>query len=237
MDAETAELFPDGFEDSELGEIPGGWKVSSLGELFPQEDCVLTGPFGSNLHSSDYRSQGVPLILVKHVNNGKILEEDLPLVGEHKSAELSRYRLKEKDIVFTRVGAVGRSAYVYPQHEGWLISGQMLRVRLPNDETLHPRYLAQIYLLPSFIGMVENYALGTTRPSLNTSLLKSFTFLLPPIRIQNNFVRFANNLDNKIQQNLAENQTLTAIRDALLPKLLSGQIRVRDAEKMVESAV
>jgi type I restriction enzyme S subunit len=156
------DLFPARFEDSELGKIPAGWRVSSLGTLFPDDtECVLTGPFGSNLHAHDYREEGVPLILVKHVVDGHILEDDLPLVGAHKLGDMERYRLVVGDIVFTRVGAVGRSAYVHPRYSGWLISGQMLRVRVPDWTALHPRYLAQVFLEKSFTDMVEGYALGT----------------------------------------------------------------------------
>ena len=113
LDSATSALFSNEFEDSELGHIPKGWKVGTLGTLFGvKSDCVLTGPFGSNLHASDYSDEGVPLILVKHVNDGRIIEDRLPLVGVNKVTELARYRLKLGDIVFTRVGAVGRTGYV-----------------------------------------------------------------------------------------------------------------------------
>jgi type I restriction enzyme, S subunit len=236
LSREIAELFPDGFEESEVGEVPKGWTVRSLAELFPKDhDCVLTGPFGSNLHAHDYREEGVPLILVKHVNYGHIASDNLPLVGMHKITELERYRLKTADIVFTRVGAVGRSAYVRSQQEGWLISGQTLRVRVPGKSILSPRYLAQVYLEKSFIDMVESHALGTTRPSLNTGLLESFRFLLPPIGIQDLFARIVGSYDSRVQSNLAESRTLAALRDALLPKLISGQVRVHELRPSEES--
>jgi len=204
------------------------WEESSLDEIFGRKsDCVLTGPFGSHLHTHDYRDEGTPLILVKHVMDGHILENGLPLVGLHKLPEMSRYLLEVGDIVFTRVGAVGRSAYVHPRNKGWMISGQTLRVRVPDKTKLNPRYLAQIYLEPSFTEMVEQYALGTTRPSLNTSILSSFKFLLPPIELQNKFGEFAEAVDKKVQQNLDESRTLASLRDALLPKLMRGEVRVK----------
>jgi len=204
------------------------WEESSLEEIFRKKSgCVLTGPFGSHLHAHDYREYGTPLILVKHVMDGHILEDRLPMVGEHKLAEMKRYLLEVGDIVFTRVGAVGRSAYIHARHKGWLISGQTLRVRVPDKKKLNPRYLAQIYLEQSFIDMVEQHALGTTRPSLNTSILSSFKFVLPPIELQNKFVEFAESLDNKAQQNLDESRTLASLRDSLLPKLMRGDVRVK----------
>ena len=205
----------------------GNWKESSLEEIFGKKsDCVLTGPFGSNLHAHDYREEGTPLILVKHVMGGHILEDRLPLVGEHKLLEMKRYLLEVGDIVFTRVGAVGRSAYIHPRHKGWLISGQTLRVRVPDKKKLNPRFLAQIYLEQSFIDMVEQHALGTTRPSLNTSILSSFKFVLPPIELQNRFAEFAEALDHKVQHNLDESRTLASLWDGLLPKLMRGEVRI-----------
>ena len=191
LKAETASLFPAEFEETPDGTLPKGWKIGSLGKLFPDsKNVVLTGPFGSHLHAHDYRDQGVPLILVKHVNDGYISEDGLPLVGEHKVSELQKYLLKEGDIVFTRVGAVGRSAYVHSYHEGWMISGQMLRVRLPDSGAIVARYLAQVFLEPDFIDMVEGHAVGTTRPSLNTDILLSFKFLVPSSEISTSIHKY-----------------------------------------------
>jgi type I restriction enzyme S subunit len=210
-------------------EADGNWEESSLEEIFGNKsDCVLTGPFGSHLHAHDYCDRGTPLILVKHVMDGHIVEDGLPLVGEHKLPDIKRYLLEIGDIVFTRVGAVGRSAYIHPRHKGWLISGQTLRVRVPDKKKLNPRFLAQIYLEPSFIVMVEQHALGTTRPSLNTSILLSFKFVLPPIEFQNKFAEFAEMLDILVQNNLDESRTLASLRDTLLPRLMRGEIRVKE---------
>lgn len=226
IDPATAALFPNEFRDSELGRIPIGWNIGTLGTLFgAKSDCVLTGPFGSNLHASDYSDEGVPLILVKHVMDGRIIEDRLPLVGANKVAELARYRLKLGDIVFTRVGAVGRTGYVHLRNVGWLISGQTLRVRIPDWHVLHPRYLAQVYLDRAFIAMVEGHSLGTTRPSLNTGLLRDFRFLVPPPTLTNRFAEIVTPFDEQRQHLDAQSRTLADLRDALLPKLLSGEIR------------
>lgn len=223
-----------GIVESELGQIPVSWRISSLGHLFPDRECVITGPFGSNLHASDYSEQGIPLILVKHVDHGRVLEEDIPLVGEHKLPELERYRLKKGDIVFTRVGVVGQSSYIRQRQTGWLISGQLLRVRVTNTSILTPRYLAQVYLQPTFIGMVENFAVGSTRPSLNTNLLRSFQFLIPPIAVQSRFEKAIEPMDSLIENNLEESRHLAQTRDYLLPKLMAGEIEIKVAQEAAE---
>jgi type I restriction enzyme S subunit len=186
---------------------------------------VITGPFGSNLHASDYRETGTPLILVKHVKAGHITGMDMPLVGSHKFPEMHRYLLGTGDIVFTRVGVVGESAYIRKRNENWMISGQMLRVRA-NRNRINPRYLAQVFQQKAFKDQVSNCAVGSTRPSLNTKLLLSFRFVLPQLTLQNNFSELLEGADAHIENNLNEVDTLSSIRDSLLPKLMSGRIRV-----------
>jgi type I restriction enzyme, S subunit len=231
---ELVALFPDRFQDSELGEIPAGWHVTSLKYLFrDDEECVITGPFGSSLHAHDYREEGVPLILVKYVVDGDILDDGLPLVGDHKLSELERYRLQLGDIVFTCVGAVGRSAYIHERCVGFLISGQMLRLRIPEWSVLHPRYLAQLFLEKTFTEMVEVHAVGTTRPSLNTGLLRAFRFIAPPGDLVQVFAEKVAAFDALVQKNLDVSCTLAAVRDALLPKLISGELQVKDAERFL----
>jgi type I restriction enzyme S subunit len=222
-----AQLFPSALSTSGTPEpLPMGWSLGSLGALFPGTGCVLTGPFGSLLHASDYRDEGIPLIQVGNVSEGRILAEHLPRVGAHKLPELERYLLREGDIVFTRVGAVGRSAYVPAHQAGWMISGQLLRVRLPKDGPLHPRYLAQVYQQRSFLARVERYALGTTRPSLNTSLLEAFDFLVPSRAVQDAFAAQVAPLDARVWKALDEHRSFESLRDTLLPRLLSGALRL-----------
>ncbi|MCA9317671.1 MAG: hypothetical protein KDB73_19460, partial [Planctomycetes bacterium] len=234
---EIADLFPDRLVESEIGEVPEGWTHTTLGELHPDDpQCVITGPFGSHLHAHDYADSGVPLILVKHVGYGALVGSDHPLVNPAKAQELTRYQLEPGDIVFTRVGAVGRSALIGPRESGWLISGQLLRVRCPRPEVLHPRYLAQAYVDPAFVSMVESHALGSTRPSLNTKLLLNFKILLPAPSAMRAFVDAVTPIDARATLAAAESRALDELRDTLLPKLISGELRVPEAMLQIEGA-
>jgi type I restriction enzyme S subunit len=85
--------------------------------------------------------------------------------------------------------------------------------------------------------MVENFAVGSTRPSLNTSLLRSFRFLIPPVEMQNRYACIVQPMDLLIQSNIEESARLTHTRDYLLPKLLSGEIEVKAAEKEIGALI
>jgi type I restriction enzyme S subunit len=211
---------------SRRGEIPAGWLVGSLNELHPNErSVVLTGPFGSNLHASDYRDIGVPLLLVKHVREGQIVEDDIPLVEEHKASELAKYRLRVGDIVMTRVGYVGESAFIFERYDGWLFSGQTLRIRLPNPSQLDSRFFAQ-YLQMEGKSRIEKIAVGATRASLNTQLIASLDVTIPPLELQRRYSAMVKPLDALRLNLLEQTHNLRGTRDLLLPRLLAGQSSV-----------
>jgi type I restriction enzyme S subunit len=96
-----------------LGKVPEHWEIIRLKHLAGNDiNVVQTGPFGAQLHASDYVDNGVPLILIRNVNNLKIDDSDIPKISEKKAESLSSYRLEIDDIVFSRVGSIGRIALV-----------------------------------------------------------------------------------------------------------------------------
>ena len=87
------------FKETEIGMIPEDWEVRTIAELGNPKEVVLTGPFGSLLHASDYAEEGVPLLLVNSIEEGKLSKKDIPKVNRRKAEELKRFWLKEGDIV------------------------------------------------------------------------------------------------------------------------------------------
>lgn len=80
---------------------------------------IKTGPFGSALHNSDYVVEGVPIITVEHIGNLGIKHSpDVPRVNHDDYERLSAYKLKAGDLIFSRVGAVDRTAIVRDTEEG-----------------------------------------------------------------------------------------------------------------------
>ena len=65
----------------------------------------------------------IPIITVEHLRDGTIAHENLPLVGKSDFQRLRRYKLMAGDLVFSRVGAIDRCAFVSPAEDGWLFSG------------------------------------------------------------------------------------------------------------------
>ncbi|SFR17323.1 restriction endonuclease subunit S [Desulfoscipio geothermicus] len=215
-----------------LGEVPEHWNVLQIKHIDKNDsEIAQTGPFGAQLHASDYIDEGVPLILIKHINDFQIDSNDMPKISAVKAAQLSMYRLKENDIVFSRVGSMGRTALIKKEQEEWLISGQMLRLRIKN-KNVNKQFL--VYLFSS--GVSSNYlqlmSVGSTRESINTNILRNMLIALPSLREQQRIIEYLDNktstintLINKIHQQITK---IKEYRQALISAAVTGKIDVRD---------
>lgn len=187
----------------------GEWKEYKLGEIAD----VQTGPFGSQLHMSDYQNEGTPIITVEHLGDNRIIHNNLPLVGDEDKNRLSKYVLSEGDIVFSRVGSVDRRAYVSANEDGWMFSGRCLRVR-PSEE-VDSKYLSYYFGLEDFKETIRRIAVGATMPSINTSILSNVGVTLPSLDDQRRIASILTSLDDKIDLLRRENATLEAMAETL----------------------
>lgn len=174
---------------------------------------IQTGPFGSQLHKEDYVDIGTPIVTVEHLGNRVFTEQNLPKVSDEDKARLSKYVLKEGDIVFSRVGSVDRCSYVDAAHDGWMFSGRCLRVR-PNTE-VDPLYLYYFFCLEDTKQFVRNIAVGATMPSINTKLLGEVEVAYPSQTEQQKIVALLSALDDKIEINQKINDNLAELLQAV----------------------
>lgn len=208
---------------------------------------IQTGPFGSQLHKEDYVDDGTPIVTVEHLGNRVFTEQNLPRVSNEDKQRLSKYILKEGDIVFSRVGSVDRCSFVDSQHTGWLFSGRCLRVR-PFEE-ISPLFLYYFFCLESTKKFIRNIAVGATMPSINTKLmgeievsypdkqvqekianLKKVPAIIPSSTALSSFDELIQPIFSQIRNLRDENARLTSLRDILLPKLMSGELDVSAIE-------
>ena len=167
---------------------------------------IQTGPFGSQLHKEDYVDDGTPIVTVEHLGNRVFTEQNLPRVSNEDKQRLSKYILKEGDIVFSRVGSVDRCSFVDSQHTGWLFSGRCLRVR-PFEE-ISPLFLYYFFCLESTKKFIRNIAVGATMPSINTKLMGEIEVSYPDKQVQEKIVNLLGAIDDKIELNNAINDNL-----------------------------
>lgn len=169
---------------------------------------IQTGPFGSQLHKEDYVEIGTPIVTVEHLGKRVFSEQNLPCVSDADKERLSKYVLKEGDIVFSRVGSVDRCSYVDREHDGWMFSGRCLRVR-PNSE-INAMFLYYFFCLDNTKEFVRNIAVGATMPSINTKLLGEIEVVFPEYATQTKIAALLSTLDSKIELNQKINDNLAA---------------------------
>lgn len=185
------------------------WKEYKLGEIAD----VQTGPFGSQLHMSDYQNEGTPIITVEHLGDNRIIHNNLPLVGDDDKNRLKKYVLAEGDIVFSRVGSVDRRAYVSAKENGWMFSGRCLRVR-PSQKA-DAKFLSYYFGLEDFKETIRRIAVGATMPSINTTILSNVVVPLPPLDTQRRIAAILSSLDDKIDLLHRENATLEQMAETM----------------------
>ena len=167
---------------------------------------IQTGPFGSQLHKEDYVQNGTPIVTVEHLGQKRFTEQNLPCVSEIDKERLSKYILREGDVVFSRVGSVDRCSYVSREYNGWMFSGRCLRVR-PCIE-IDSQYLYYYFTLESTKQFVRGIATGATMPSINTKFMGEVPIAYPPIDEQRKIATVLSALDNKIELNDKINKNL-----------------------------
>ncbi len=170
---------------------------TTLGEI---SKSIQTGPFGSQLHQSDYSDSGTPVVMPKDLIDGKISEISIARVSHEHVKRLSRHVIKKGDILYSRRGDVGRCAYATEAEEGWLCGTGCLRVTIDESKAVS-KYVYYWLQMPSSIGWVINHAVGSTMLNLNTSILNNAPVKIPSILEQTKIVSILSAYDNLIENN------------------------------------
>ena len=228
IDADTASLFSDTFAESSLGPIPRDWTATTLAESCRAGGgTIQTGPFGTQLHASDYVSEGVPSIMPSDLRDNRIDTTSISRIREYDAERLASYRVRVGDVVYSRRGDVERRSLIRQGEDGWLCGTGCLRVRFGADG-VNPFFGASLLGTSESRAWVVRHAVGATMPNLNTSILGQLPIIVPPAALQARFAEVVAPLDRLGTLALNESRTLAALRDSLLPKLLCGELRVSD---------
>ena len=177
------------------------WKDTTLGDICDGTGGrIQTGPFGSQLHLSDYEEQGVPVIMPKDIISDKISKDTAAKINKNKAKQLKRHKLEIGDILFPRRGDIDKRALVDEKSEGTLCGTGCLKIHFGNSQ-ISPSF---IYFYLKQIGVVEwirNMAIGSTMENLNTTILRKVPVLLPPLPTQQRIASILSAYDDLIEVN------------------------------------
>jgi len=224
LPSEISDLFPDSFEDSELGEIPSGWKCS------PLADRAI---YLSRGVSPAYCEEGGVLVLnQKCVRDSRISFEKARRHDTTRKQIVGReVRRFDALVNSTGVGTLGRVAMMPICQEEVVVDSHVTVVRGSNEQE-------SFFISSTLLNrQTEIEALGegsTGQTELSRVVLGSVPVIFPSPQLISAYFDFAFIIQDKIEKNDQASVVLASARDALLPKLISGEIRIPDAEKMLE---
>ena len=177
------------------------WCETTLGAICDRVDGIIqTGPFGSQLHESDYSQEGTPVVMPKDIIEGRIITDSVARIASEHVERLSRHKLKPGDIVYGRRGDIGRQALIRKEQDGWLCGTGCLRLSL-SATVIEPLFLHYYLRQESVISWISNQAVGATLPNLNTGILRSVPVRVPPLPVQRRIAGILSAYDELIENN------------------------------------
>ncbi len=211
-------LFPDRLMESELGEIPEGWEVGVL------DDAI------------ELLSGGIPRTSVASYWNG-----DIPWYTAKDAPSLSDIFALDTERSITQAGVENSSTKILPvgttiiTARGTVGSLACLGIPMAMNQTCYGIQGAQGYsdfftywTIRKAVDELQSRTHGTIFDTITRQTFKIVDMVLPPVNVTEAFECTINPIMERILNNLHESQTLTVQRDALLPKLVSGEVRVRE---------
>ena len=173
------------------------WEKVKLGEI---STCIQPGPFGSQLHNSDYADEGTPIIMPKDMVDGHIQHNGLIRVPEEHVARLQRHQVYAGNLMVARKGDVRKCVYITEKENGWLTGSDCLKVSL-NESVCFPKYIYYQLRSPYIGRWLEQISIGSTMPSINTGLLSNIEVNLPPFETQRRIADILSAYDDLIENN------------------------------------
>jgi len=228
MDAETAALFPDSFEESELGLVPKGWRVGAVGD---QAECVGGGTPDTK-NSEFWEPAEFSWTTPKDLSG---LQSPVLLETERKLSaagikKVSSGLLPDGTLLMSSRAPIGYLAIAKTPvaiNQGYI-------AMLPGG-VFPPLYL--LFWCQQNMDVIKNHANGSTFMEISKKAFRPLPTVIPNGKIVEKFSEVAISLFNRLVENERQARSLSEIRDTLLPRLISGQLRLPEAETAIAEAV
>lgn len=179
------------------------WAKTTLGKIAD----IITGPFGSQLHQSDYVKRGIPIVMPQDIGNRNINYSTINYVSEEDATRLKRYSTVANDILYARRGDVEKHAFVRAKDAGVLCGTGCLRVRINSNE-VEPAFLSFYLNREETRKWLVTHAVGTNMPNLNTDILSDVPIAYSTLKEQRKIVKVLNCLEERIILNEKINDNL-----------------------------
>ncbi|MFN3964398.1 MAG: restriction endonuclease subunit S [Silanimonas lenta] len=213
LPAHLYDLFPDRLVESELGEIPEGWEVGTLGHVADHPRRAIA-PEGIE--------PDTPYIALEHMPRRCIALSDW---GVADGLESNKFEFRRGEILFGKLRPYFHKVGVAPV--GGVCSTDIV-VLAPKSEVWFGFVLGHVSSA-EFVEYTNAGSTGTKMPRTSWAEMARYTVALPPHAVASAFTKMLQPPIDGIIADIHESRTLAQLRDTLLPKLISGELRVKDA--------
>lgn len=230
MDAATAALFPNRFTDSPLGLIPSGWSFSPIVDMV---EGIYDGP-----HATPPDAEDGPIFLgIKNLTGTGLSFAEIRHIAEEDYLQWTRrVTPKAGDIVFSYEATLGFFALI-PESTRCCLGRRLALIR-PKLSDGHGHFWFHQLVAPSFQRLLEKHTIhGATVNRIALKEFPTYPVLNPSEPIKSAFESVAAPIWRSIHANQAKSYALSKLRDTLLPRLISGQLRLPEAEAMSDKVV
>lgn len=227
--------FPDRFVfTEEMGWVPEGWEVVNLSDATSK---ISKGTTPRKSDVPELVEAGVPFIKVRDISDdGQINFSGLDEIPRSvNDGPLKRSILQQGDILFSIAGTIGRCAIVPCGLDGANINQAVAFLRPTSN--LWTRYIQQFLKSERTQGLVHSRIVQAVQANFSLTELGALKMLSPENSILLSWAKIATPLFNRADMVQEENRRLVCLRDTLLPKLLSGELRIPEAEKQLAEAL
>ncbi len=213
--------FP-GFDGELVDGLPKGWKKAGIGEIISVQN-------GYAFKSSDFKAHGNNgVIKIKNISNNVVDIENMQFVDENiANIVAERFRISGGDLLIAMTGAEVGKVGIVPKTEKYLWLNQ--RVGSFKEKIGFAKWFVYLILSTNeYQNVLLNSARGSAQPNISSSQIERVESTIPTENLIKQFGELVNPFFERICENYFENQILTQIRNGLLPKLMSGKIRVAE---------
>jgi len=212
--------FP-GYEQTKFVKgIPEGWKVVELRELVTTQYGLTT-----ITHSQKENHNDVYYLRITDIVDNNINWAQVPYCSTDDDV-MRKYKLYQGDILVARTGAtVGYATQIQKIPYEAVFASYLIRLKAKNK--LHISYIGMSVVSDIFIDYIQSVATGAAQPMANPHLMTSFKLLLPSEHLLKHFNEYIDSLNDIILNLQLQSQNLATTRDRLLPRLLSGELKVK----------
>ena len=221
------EEAPHLYKESPLGWIPKEWEAGYLiDRRHPNRPHIKTGPFGSSLKLEHWVDEGIPVITIGALGEGEFIQSELLFVSEKTADRLHEYRLKEGDVVFSRVADVGRSAVITADEIGWIMSSNLMRISLDGVCVVAAFLQAQLAYDSRVRAQIRATVNAGGREVANSSILNRLHFSWPEWAEQQRIVERLDALEAQRTCLIEDLQKLWRQKTGLMQDLLTGRVPI-----------